>query len=167
MPLQAMKPSTTVSPIIALEKIQPALPPPNDDEAAPQNLPSNEGTHSYFVVRIGTCILLMDHSFPVNVWAELAEPRARILSAGIAQGNCSVTQELAGNAKFQRILIVHIALCLDYRLMSMVFVVFFFFFFSVLLLDCLIHFPWTCPSVIGDYIAGHEKLRRAMIRLVW
>ncbi|KAJ6965248.1 hypothetical protein NC652_003216 [Populus alba x Populus x berolinensis] len=46
MPLQAMKPSTTVSPIIALEKIQPALPPPNDDEAAPQNLPSNEGTHS-------------------------------------------------------------------------------------------------------------------------
>nr|TKS08046.1 hypothetical protein D5086_0000106960 [Populus alba] len=42
MPLQAMKPSTTVSPIIALEKIQPALPPPNDDEAAPQNLPSNE-----------------------------------------------------------------------------------------------------------------------------
>lgn len=46
MPLQAMKPSTTASPIIPLEKIQPALPPPNDDGAAPQNLPSNEGTHS-------------------------------------------------------------------------------------------------------------------------
>jgi hypothetical protein len=47
----------------------------------------------------------MDRSFQVNMWAELAEPRARILSAGIAQGSCSVTQEFAGNAKFQRILI--------------------------------------------------------------
>ncbi|KAL9367341.1 hypothetical protein Peur_038540 [Populus x canadensis] len=45
MPLQAMKPSTTASPIIPLEKIQPALPPPNDDGAAPQNLPSNEGEY--------------------------------------------------------------------------------------------------------------------------